>query len=127
MITLEEARLNIGRKVIYNNGFDIDKGVVTSVNAKFIFVKYPKNVDSGTATNPEDLFWEDPNIVGFDEKINDTNVTCSFCTFIGYRGTCVQKEGLWWHWPSCYTKFKKEMGLGENGPEKDKPSGSKDK
>ena len=58
-MTLEEAKQNIGRYVVYiphptcpNNQREL--GVITSVNEKYVFVRYGNDVHS-KATRAEDL------------------------------------------------------------------------
>ena len=58
-MTLEEARNNIGRYVVYipfNGCSDNQKelGVITSVNDTYVFVRYGDDLHS-KATRPEDL------------------------------------------------------------------------
>jgi hypothetical protein len=55
MITLQEARDNIGRGVVYvpRHGKRED-GRISSVNAYYVFVRYSGGV---AATSPEDLVW----------------------------------------------------------------------
>lgn len=58
-MTLEEARSNIGKKVIYTpfkdcSYKDKEEGIITSVNKVNVFVRYGSDVNS-KATNPEDL------------------------------------------------------------------------
>lgn len=58
-MTLEEAKNNIGRLVVYTpfEGFDesqIEYGVITSVNDRYVFVRYGRKIHS-EATRPEDL------------------------------------------------------------------------
>lgn len=58
-MTLEEARKNIGRIVVYTpfKGCDesqLQYGEITSVNNKFVFVRYGRKIHS-EATRPEDL------------------------------------------------------------------------
>jgi hypothetical protein len=63
MITLEKLSYkDIGRWVIYNDGFKQEKGRIKSWNDEFIFVVYKCNEEwdrfqdyTGCATNPEDL------------------------------------------------------------------------
>ena len=54
---LEQAK--IGRKVIYTpkgnyEGKKLEEGVITSVNSKYVFVRYGNEYQS-KATDPEDL------------------------------------------------------------------------
>ncbi|HHT97700.1 MAG TPA: hypothetical protein GXZ90_07385 [Clostridiales bacterium] len=52
-MTLSEAI--VGRKVIYDSRFsEIEEGVITSVNDRFVFVRYGSDVNS-KSTNPQDL------------------------------------------------------------------------
>lgn len=63
MITLAEARVNIGRGVIYVRPHcDREVGAITSVNERFVFVRYRSQHPSahGKATDPADLEWETP-------------------------------------------------------------------
>jgi len=58
-MTLEEARNNIGRYVTYIPFAYCDKsqyefGVITSVNDRYVFVRYGNELHS-KATRPEDL------------------------------------------------------------------------
>jgi hypothetical protein len=55
IITLQEARDNIGRSVVYvpRHGFRED-GRISSVNNYYVFVRYRNGV---AATRPEDLEW----------------------------------------------------------------------
>jgi len=54
-MTLEEARTSIGLLVVYRRkGQKPDEGVITSVNARYVFVRYGSQVGSA-ATNPADL------------------------------------------------------------------------
>ena len=58
-MTIEEAKEGIGRNVIYTpfEGCDsslIENGVITSVNDRFVFVRYGYS-QNGIATSPEDL------------------------------------------------------------------------
>lgn len=61
-MTLEEAKNNIGAVVKYIpfEGCDssqIEYGEITSVNDKYVFVRYGRKIH-GEATRPEDLkFW----------------------------------------------------------------------
>jgi hypothetical protein len=63
MIDIKKLNENSkGRRVLYNNGFKVEKGVIKSWNDKYIFVVYKCNDDwgrymdyTGCATNPEDL------------------------------------------------------------------------
>jgi hypothetical protein len=61
-MTLEEARKNIGSKVMYTpfqgcNPSLIEYGIITDVNQKFVFVRY-ENENISKATNPTDLKFE---------------------------------------------------------------------
>ena len=58
-MTLEEARKNIGRYVVYTpfKGCDASQkemGIITSVNDRYVFVRYGNDINS-KATRPEDL------------------------------------------------------------------------
>lgn len=53
-MTIDEARVNIGNKVIYYVGFPHKEGVITSVNEIYVHVRYGSDVGS-KATRPEDL------------------------------------------------------------------------
>ena len=54
-MTLNEARDSIGLLVVYRRkGQHPDEGVVTSVNDRYVFVRYGHQVNSA-ATNPADL------------------------------------------------------------------------
>lgn len=58
-MTLEEARKNIGRYVTYIpfkgcSKDQLELGVITSVNERFVFVRYGNEINS-KATRPEDL------------------------------------------------------------------------
>lgn len=55
-MTLEEAREQIGCVVIYHAPGTqlVESGVVTSVNNRYVFVRYGSDVGS-MATNPADL------------------------------------------------------------------------
>ena len=54
-MTLEEARASIGLSVVYRRkNQKPDQGVVTSVNDRYVFVRYGSQVGSA-ATNPADL------------------------------------------------------------------------
>lgn len=57
MITLDEARENIGRTVIYqapHPGAKLEVGVISSVNCDYIFVRYGEQT-TAQATRPDDL------------------------------------------------------------------------
>lgn len=61
-MNLEEARNNIGRVVIYTpfkgcSFRDLERGVITSVNDKYVFVRYGNELIS-KSTRPEDLHFE---------------------------------------------------------------------
>lgn len=58
MITLEEAKANIGRGVIYESypGGPLEDGDITFVNDKYVFVLYVGD-RKAKATRPEDLRW----------------------------------------------------------------------
>lgn len=61
-MTLNDAQNAIGRKVIYTPFLGCDPnmtevGVITSVNDKFVFVRYGSDVNS-KATRAEDLQFE---------------------------------------------------------------------
>lgn len=54
-LTLELAEQNIGNKVVYDRPYCAkEEGVITSVNHKFVFVRYGSDCNS-KATSPEDL------------------------------------------------------------------------
>ena len=54
-MTLEEAAARIGDKVVYHQPHqEPEEGVITSVNARYVFVRYGSQVTSA-ATCPEDL------------------------------------------------------------------------
>jgi len=54
-MTINEARASIGLLVIYRRkGQKPDEGVITSVNDRYVFVRYGSQVGSA-ATNPADL------------------------------------------------------------------------
>ena len=58
-MTLDDARNNIGRSVVYKPFKGCDKsqyeyGVITGVNERFVFVRYGSEILS-KATNPQDL------------------------------------------------------------------------
>jgi hypothetical protein len=55
VITLEEARHNIGALVVYRSGI-IEEGTITSVGSENVFVRYRGDLHS-KATRPEDLEW----------------------------------------------------------------------
>jgi len=64
-MTLEEARANIGRGVVYQAswpGAPLEEGVITSVGEKNVFVRYRSQHPgaNGQATAPEDLSF--PNV-----------------------------------------------------------------
>lgn len=59
---LSEARENIGRRVIYTPypncpKYQLERGIITSVNDYFVFVRYGEDSFS-KATNAQDLEWE---------------------------------------------------------------------
>lgn len=55
MITLEQAKQNIGNKVIYLKGTDRqEEGIISSVNENYVFVRYGGNC-TAQATKPKDL------------------------------------------------------------------------
>lgn len=56
MITLDEARRNIGESVIYTqpHGVKTEDGVITSVGPQFVFVRYGNDRRS-KATHPDNL------------------------------------------------------------------------
>lgn len=62
-MTIQEARNNIGRAVIYSSGSKElrEHGVITSVNYFFVFVRYAGQLRnaSGRATAPGDLVFAD--------------------------------------------------------------------
>lgn len=56
-MTIDQARAAIGRRVIYRPGYaeaPPEYGVITSVNTKYVFVRYGSAVQSA-ATDPTDL------------------------------------------------------------------------
>ncbi len=58
-MTLQEAKNNIGRCVVYMPFYGCSKdqyelGVITSVNENYVFVRYSNEINS-KATKPEDL------------------------------------------------------------------------
>ncbi len=54
-MSIDEARASIGLLVAYRRlGQPPDEGVITSVNAQYVFVRYGSQVGSA-ATNPADL------------------------------------------------------------------------
>lgn len=58
-MTLEESRLGIGRRVIYKpykncSSKNTEYGIITSVNSRFVFVRYGSDINS-KATNPVDI------------------------------------------------------------------------
>lgn len=57
MLTLEEAKENVGRAVIYESGPIKDRGEITSVNSSYVFVRYSVT-GQGVATNPANLTFE---------------------------------------------------------------------
>lgn len=61
-MTIDEARGAIGLKVAYrppHPGAAIEEGIITSVNARYVFVRYGAQVHS-SATRPEDLTFVSP-------------------------------------------------------------------
>ena len=60
-ITLDIARANVGRGVIYTayDGAPSEQGVITSANDNYVFVRYDGDQQS-KATRPEDLRWMTP-------------------------------------------------------------------
>jgi hypothetical protein len=57
-MTLQEAAENIGSKVIYRaEGVGSDVGVITSVNFRWVFVRYGRDAGS-KATDPSALVLE---------------------------------------------------------------------
>lgn len=59
-MTIEEARTNIGRGVVYKpagHEDDLEVGVITSVGQHYVFVRYAGD-DHGIATPPERLMFE---------------------------------------------------------------------
>lgn len=62
-MTLEEARVNVGRTVVYwpipTEPPSLEVGVITSVNDTFVFVRYGADVGSKAAM-PDDLQLEFP-------------------------------------------------------------------
>lgn len=58
MIAVSER--DIGRAVIYKPYLENERGVITSFNDKYIFVRYEKQhpTSPGQATNPADLEFE---------------------------------------------------------------------
>lgn len=65
MMTIEQARENIGRNVTYERYYgDLmvsgpEFGVITSVNDRYVFVRYGAQVGS-KATDPADLTLDHP-------------------------------------------------------------------
>ena len=60
MITIEQARVNIGRGVVYRRpGCKPEQGVITSVSVTLVFVRYAGNMHS-RGTYPADLEWLTP-------------------------------------------------------------------
>lgn len=46
-MTLDEARAHLGNAVVYNTpGYPPEQGVITSVNAHFVFVRYGADMHS---------------------------------------------------------------------------------
>lgn len=60
-MTLDEARVGVGRKVIYRTAHSMEEGVVTSVNDAWVFVRYGSHTTS-LATAPESLTWTLPTL-----------------------------------------------------------------
>ena len=58
---IEPTEKDIGRVVLYQGirADDKDRGVITSFNRNFVFVRYGSKTHS-EATNPRDLSWEHP-------------------------------------------------------------------
>jgi hypothetical protein len=54
VISPEDAAQNIGRKVVYRLGYRTEEGVITSVNSRYVFVRYGSDVHS-KATLPQFL------------------------------------------------------------------------
>lgn len=55
----EINELDIGKKVIYKEGeYNEEKGVITSYNNEYIFVKYGNDIQS-KSTRIKDLTWDD--------------------------------------------------------------------
>lgn len=54
---IEPNEKDIGRTVIYKNGRELDRGVITSFNDHSVFVRYGSDHGS-KATNRADLHWE---------------------------------------------------------------------
>ena len=56
-ITIEQARANIGRGVIYRRPYcEAEQGTITGVSETIVFVRYLGDMDS-KGTCPEDLEW----------------------------------------------------------------------
>ena len=57
---IEPKQSDIGRKVIYRVHFDAkaEKGVITSFNEKYVFVRFDKEEQSAVTTR-EQLEWQD--------------------------------------------------------------------
>lgn len=47
------TKKDIGRKVIYDSGYKIEEGVITSFNDKYVFVRY------GSAIHPQPTYYRD--------------------------------------------------------------------
>jgi len=54
MKKIKVTKKDIGRKVIYDNGFEKEEGVITSYNNRFVFVRYG-NKSCSEATYYRDL------------------------------------------------------------------------
>ena len=60
MITIEQARVNIGRGVVYCRPWcETEQGFITSVSETCVFVRYSGDMHS-RCTYPEDLDWLTP-------------------------------------------------------------------
>ena len=60
MITIEQARVNIGRSVVYRRPWcETEQGAITSVSETSVFVRYLGDMHS-KGTCPEDLDWLTP-------------------------------------------------------------------
>jgi hypothetical protein len=58
-MTLEESKNLVGRKVIYTpyegcNENELETGIITGYNDKYVFVRYGSDINS-KATKPEDI------------------------------------------------------------------------
>ena len=61
MITIDQARLNIGRGVVYRRPYcKTEQGVITSVSETSVFVRYLGDMHS-KGTCPADLEWLTPD------------------------------------------------------------------